>query len=111
MVPAQRAPKDAAAVELNRLREGWLNPPGADAATLKTRTVTNLSNQRPTWLAHAHAALDAAVFEAYGWPADLSDEEILARLLRLNLEREPAWHGSSTGLLVAAATVCRTPVA
>jgi len=31
--------------------------------------------------------LDAAVCTAYGWPADLSDEEVLARLLALNLER------------------------
>jgi hypothetical protein len=30
-------------------------------------------------------ALDAAVFAAYGWPADLSDHELLARLLALNL--------------------------
>jgi hypothetical protein len=34
--------------------------------------------------------LDAAVFAAYGWPADLSDQEILARLLNLNLSRAPA---------------------
>jgi hypothetical protein len=27
------------------------------------------------------------VFDAYGWPHDLSDDEILARLLALNLER------------------------
>ena len=44
---------------------------------------------RPTWLAHAHSALDAAVFAACGWPADLTDAEILARLLALNLERPP----------------------
>lgn len=31
--------------------------------------------------------LDAAVFDASGWPHDLSDEEILARRLALNLER------------------------
>ena len=43
--------------------------------------------QRPTWLDLAHKKLDAAVFAAYGWPADLSDDEILARLLELNLER------------------------
>ena len=30
---------------------------------------------------------EAAVFAAYGWPSALSDEEILARLLALNLER------------------------
>jgi hypothetical protein len=27
------------------------------------------------------------VFAAYGWPADLSDDELLARLLELNLSR------------------------
>ena len=57
------------------------------AAKLKKRTLTNLYNERPAWLAHAHAKLDAAVAAAYGWPADLSDEEILERLLALNLER------------------------
>jgi hypothetical protein len=38
----------------------------------------------------ARAALDAAIFAAYGWPIDLPDEAILARLLALNLERPPA---------------------
>ena len=27
------------------------------------------------WLAHAHAALDAAVAAAYGWPVDTSDND------------------------------------
>ncbi len=40
-----------------------------------------------TWLYNAHKKLDVAVFAAYGWPVDLSDDEILARLLALNLER------------------------
>ena len=31
--------------------------------------------------------LDEAVFDAYGWASDLSDEEILEKLLALNLER------------------------
>jgi hypothetical protein len=31
--------------------------------------------------------LDETVFAAYGWPADLSDDELLAKLLALNLER------------------------
>jgi hypothetical protein len=35
-------------------------------------------------LAQIHADLDAAVADAYGWPADLPDEEILARLVDLN---------------------------
>ncbi|CAN5852503.1 hypothetical protein BH20CHL4_BH20CHL4_16450 [soil metagenome] len=59
---------------------------------LKKRTLTNLYNQRPTWLQHLHAALDRAVWDAYGWPADeapgeVVEEVILERLLGLNLER------------------------
>ena len=101
----------AAAARLNTLRENWLNPadlvkrvrevvagypdrilpisPDAEK-TLKTRTLTNLYNQRPTWLTNAHTDLDAAVLDAYGWPADLTDEAILERLLELNLQRAAA---------------------
>ncbi len=109
-----------AAAELNRLREAWLNPPDlvvvvpevvptaapgeapvkypdrilprdeAAAEILKKRTLTNLYNERPAWLSAAHARLDAAVAAAYGWPADPSDEEILARLFALNQERAAA---------------------
>ena len=70
-----------------RLRDAWLNPPGATEAELKKRTLTNLYNLRPTWLQIAHRKLDEAVFAAYGWPSDLTDEQILERLLALNLER------------------------
>lgn len=101
----------AAAEELDQLRQRWLNPPELvriepevvpgfpdrilpvdekAAAILKKRTLTNLYNERPAWLANAHRALDEAVAAAYGWPADLSDEEVLARLLALNLERAGA---------------------
>ncbi|NEW91414.1 DNA methyltransferase [Rhodopseudomonas sp. BR0M22] len=38
-------------------------------------------------LKELHDRLDVAVAEAYGWPADLSDDEILARLVALNKER------------------------
>jgi hypothetical protein len=76
-----------AARELVAKRDAWLNPPGAGQADLKQRTLTNLYNQRPTWLDLAHRQLDQAVLDAYGWPHDLSDEEILERLLALNLER------------------------
>ena len=38
-------------------------------------------------LRQLHDDLDAAVFDAYGWPAALSDEEILTRLVALNAER------------------------
>ena len=34
-----------------------------------------------------HDQLDLLVAEAYGWPADLSDEDILARLVALNAKR------------------------
>ena len=95
-----------AAQRLVELRDRWLNPPewvewldepvpgypkrpvprDEDAAkALKKRTLTNLYNARPQWLAHAHAALDAAVASAYGWPADISDDAALAELLALNL--------------------------
>ncbi len=105
-----------AARRLVDLRDAWLNPPewtervpevvplGMDRSPypdrivakpgferdLAKRTLTKLYNQRPAWLAQAHAALDAAVAAAYGWtdwtPA-LADDEILRRLLALNLER------------------------
>ena len=38
-------------------------------------------------LKELHERLDALVFEAYGWPATLSDEEILERLVALNKQR------------------------
>jgi hypothetical protein len=72
---------------LDELRRNWLNPGGATEAELKKRSLTNLCNQRPTWLANAHARLDAAVFTAHGWPQDIADEKILKNLLALNLER------------------------
>ncbi|RZJ44391.1 MAG: class I SAM-dependent DNA methyltransferase [Brevundimonas sp.] len=100
-----------AAKALNELREAWLNPadlvriepevvagypdrllPVSEQAAkvLKTRTLTNLYNQRPAWLDMAHKHLDAAVAAAYGWPADLADDEVLDRLFALNQERAAA---------------------
>lgn len=97
-----------AAARLNELRENWLNPadlirrepevvpgypdrilpvsPEAEKQ-LKKRTLTNLYNARPAWLVNAHKALDEAVAAAYGWPSDLSDDDVLARLFALNQER------------------------
>ena len=112
----QRAHSDAiagAARALDNARRRWLNPPelvreepdivpslptrllpvDEDAErVLKRRTLTNLYNERPAWLSHLHDALDAAVFAAYGWeeagaPGELGEEELLRRLLELNLGR------------------------
>jgi len=64
---------------------------GAGATELKQCTLTNLYNARPAWLAHARAAIDRAVWAAYGWddadPAATEEDAILARLLALNGER------------------------
>lgn len=62
----------------------------AAARELKKRTLTNLYNARPAWLANAHAALDRAVARAYGWPEDITDDEALARLFALNQQRASA---------------------
>jgi hypothetical protein len=117
--PAVRPQAEAiarAAKRLVDLRDAWLNPPEwtervpevvplgmatspypdrivarpGHAAELAKRTLTNLYNARPAWLAGAHAALDAAVAAAYGWADDtpaMPDDEILRRLLALNLQR------------------------
>ena len=94
-----------AARKLVEYRDRWLNPPEwvewvdepapgfskrpvprneAAAKALKKRTLTNLYNNRPQWLADAHAALDTAVADAYGWPADITDDDVLRKLLALN---------------------------
>jgi len=69
------------------LRAGWLEPPGLGAAELEKRTLTNLYNQRPTWLTQAHERLDRAVHAAYAWEWPLDDDEVLSRLLEMNLAR------------------------
>ena len=54
------------------------------------RSVPNTHNQRPAWLDNIHKELDAAVAAAYGWPAELADDEILKRLFELNQQRAAA---------------------
>ena len=100
-------PRAAAIAEAVRrlveLRDRWINPPEwvdepipgypkrpvprdrAAAKKLKARTLTNLYNTRPQWLADAHADLDAAVAAAYGWPSDIVEDDVLRELLALNL--------------------------
>ena len=116
LTPADNAENVAisdAAINLNQLREAWLNPeiwvdwvisseeetagfpkrPIAKVgheADLKKRTLTNLYNLKPSWLKSAHEMVDNAVARAYGWDdytPEMADEEILRRLLKLNLER------------------------
>jgi len=102
-----------AAFQLNQLRNNWLNPPEwvdwvitpeeetagfpkrpvakpGHEAELKKRTLTNLYNLKPYWLTHAHQILDKAVASAYSWDdytQDMTDAELLQRLLKLNLTR------------------------
>jgi hypothetical protein len=76
-----------AARDLVAKRDAWLNPPYTNADELKKRTLTNLYNARPAWLADAHRKLDEAVFAAYAWPSTLTDAELLEHLLALNHER------------------------
>jgi hypothetical protein len=114
--PAYQAISDAAK-QLHEERDAWLNPPGLGEKALKNRTLTNLYNALNGWrgtetirvvpeaadfaprLDELHQALDRAVCDAYGW-IDMGgegyefniytsdgEEEILRRLLALNLER------------------------
>ena len=78
---------------IGTVRYPRLIPKDAHVFDLKKRTLTNLYNERPTWLDHAHRALDAAVFAAYGWPTTMTDDALLAALLDLNLSRPAAKTG------------------
>jgi hypothetical protein len=86
--PWKRYVADPDARGVGTVRYPRLVPKDADSsAKLKKRTLTNLSNDRPAWLANAHRRLDEAVAAAYGWPPDLPDDDLLARLLALNRDR------------------------
>ena len=97
-----------AARRLVALRDRWLNPPewvkwvdepapgypkrpvprdDIAAKELKARTLTNLYNTRPRWLADAHTTLDAAVAAAYAWESEVSEDDALSNLLNLNRTR------------------------
>jgi type II restriction/modification system DNA methylase subunit YeeA len=85
--PDTIGPISQLAAELDSKRQQWLNPKGASFAELKDRTLTNLYNEWPTWLADLHTKLDAAVAAAYGWNSTITDEEIKQKLLDLNIQR------------------------
>jgi very-short-patch-repair endonuclease len=108
----------AAARQLHEERDAWLNPTPTPPQRIgegrrggvQDRTLTNLYNALNVWrgkesirvpaaaadfaprLDELHRALDQAVCDAYGWPHDIlqNEDEILRRLLALNLERANA---------------------
>jgi hypothetical protein len=53
----------------------------SEVVPLTRRLIRDPCGAEPTWLLNAHEDLDRAVFAAYGWPPDLSDEEVLLELL------------------------------
>ena len=77
---SQRQAVAQAARTLDEQRRNVCQPNGS-----YRRSMTSLYNENPPWLQTAHAELDAAVADAYGWPSGLADDEILRRLVRLNL--------------------------
>lgn len=77
------------AKQLDEDRRTWLQPAGASPEALKERTLTALYNQSPSWLLERHKALDKAVLEAYGLPADIQEADLLEFLLNLNHSRAP----------------------
>ena len=100
-----------AAQALIALRNNWLRPSAlvriecevspmyperivsvdADAhRILQTRTLGNLYSDPPSWLKNSHRDLDNTVISAYGWAHDISDEDIIEKLLKLNAARTPA---------------------
>ena len=109
---------EQAAADLNAWRENWLNPADwlawditqeeqmagfparpaplpAHAAEWKKRTLTNLYNAMPAGLKLRQETLDQTVAAAYGWgdyTPEMPDEDILRRLLALNLERRQMAH-------------------
>lgn len=83
--PWARYVSDADERDIGTVRYPRLVPKDDKAAEqLAKRTLTNLYNERPTWLDLAHRKLDEAVFAAYGWEPTLSDDEILTCLLAQN---------------------------
>jgi hypothetical protein len=81
-----------AACLLDLQRKRWLDTQEDTQDQISEgRTLTDLYNDSPPWLRLTHERLDEAVFAAYGWherPHTLSDQNVLGRLLDLNLRRQ-----------------------
>lgn len=119
---------------LSDLRTEWLNPrdwtqriaevvrgypdrivpkPGCEEL-LKKRTMTALYNEYPSWLADVHDELDRTVAAVYGWAdysAEMPDEAIIARLLKLNGSGAPDLFSSSEKHLAVVKSSARRPPA
>jgi hypothetical protein len=99
--PAQQALIGAIAEELDAFRKARLAAHDHLTLTGLYNALALLRSGRPlteaerdvhaagqiSILAELHNRLDAAVAAAYGWPADLTDAEIVARVVALNAER------------------------
>ncbi len=73
-------PADVPAEARGLIRQSAIMAAAAKDPNLKKRTLTNLYNQRPTWLKLAHAELDQSVLAAYAdadaagnWREDWAD--------------------------------------
>jgi hypothetical protein len=91
----ERLTVSVAAAHLNAVRLHLLGQDPNLTMTLLYNEVVGLRASRDPAarafpLLLAHETLDAAVSDAYGWPWPMEDEEILSRLLELNLERSGA---------------------
>jgi hypothetical protein len=60
---------------------------GADASSLDADEGLILDSALVLILKELHDRLDAAVADAYGWPADLTEDEILSHVVALNKQR------------------------
>lgn len=90
--PAQHLEIEKWAKYLNDVRNALLEADGTRTLTGIYNDLTTLRSARDSTYAVyalliAHERLDAAVVAAYGWDAPLSDDDILAKLLTLNLQR------------------------
>jgi type II restriction/modification system DNA methylase subunit YeeA len=81
----QREAIAAAARQLDKWRNAWVNP--GLTTDIENRTLTTLYNNSPGWLGNAHKQLDEAVHAAYGWRYPLPNDDIIRRLFELNASR------------------------
>jgi hypothetical protein len=79
-------PETGERMDVVAFQQTWIGASNLKEKTASQSHFNDLYNQRPTWLQNAHAALDRAVWDAYGWPEDevpgeVEEDVILSRLL------------------------------